>query len=315
MTGKPFDAQHLAAMREAVDVFNRSRSGNAAAIKIRLATVFVPILLAVLILGWFLNTYADPFELWTSPLHVFLYVGAVVAGIAGYWWATAPRRVRSRPAAPVLFPAMFSFVDNFRHVKGEIPASFSRLPRQLTGDFNREQFDDVVTGTYNGFAFELFEAHLSNRAGGQDTQTFAGAGLAFEAERPFPGTLIAGLQTPKARGFLGRLFGGKALEQVMAGNPTLDDAYVFKTDNAEAASSLLAGSLSSALQWLRETWPDGRAMVALKGSDAFVLLPSERNLFELPQGDAPIDFERDVRPVVADVFVMLETAALMRKLG
>ncbi len=74
------------------------------------------------------------------------------------------------------------------------------------------------------------------------------------------------------------------------------------------------GSLAGALQWMGEMWPDGRALVALKGSDAFVLLPSARNLFELPQPPQPVSFEKDVRPMVTDVYVMLETAALMRKL-
>lgn len=311
MAGSPLDPERLAQIRATVDAYNSELAGAPRASLLRLATVFVPLIVIVAVVAWFLNGNADVREQWTSPLHVFLYVGAVVAGIAGYFWATAPQRHATGPSAERMLPTVFGAIDDFQHRKGEQPASFERLPRELTGNFNRERFDDVVTGAYRGFNFELFEATFSDK----DTVTFSGAGLAFEAERPFPGVLIAGLQTPKTKGFFGKLFGGKALEQVSSGVDELDKAYVFRSDNPDAARQLLTGSLASALQWLGEMWPDGRALVALKGSDAFVLLPSARNLFELPKGAQPIDFDRDIRPMVTDVFVMLETAALMRKLG
>lgn len=310
MADNPLDPQRLAAMREAVGAFNRARSSAARASTIRLVSAFVPLALIVIVVGSILNGNADAREQWTSPLHVYLYVGALIAGVAGWFWASAPKRRAAEPASDALFPVIFGSIDGFRHAKGEVPVSFTRLPRELVGDFDRKQFDDLVTGAYRGFNFELFEARL----GLQGQTAFAGAGLAFEAERPFPGLLVAGLQAPKAKGVFGRIFGGKALEQVLSGNAELDAAYVFATDNASAAAPLLGGALASALNWLRETWPDGRALVALKGSDAFVLLPSERNLFELPQGPQPLDFERDVKPVAVDVYTLLEAAALMRRL-
>lgn len=311
MAGSPLDPERLAEIRSAVDSYNSELAGASRSSLLRLVSVFVPLLLVVVVVGSFLNGNAVPEEIWTSPLHVFLYAGAVVAGIAGWFWATAPKRRAAGPNAERLLPTVFGAIDNFRHEKGEQPASFKRLPRELTGDFDHERFDDVVTGAYRGFDFELFEATLSDK----DTPTFSGAGLAFEAERPFPGVLIAGLQTPKSKGLFGKLFGGRALEPVSSGVDELDKAYVFRSDNPDAARQLLTGSLARALQWLGEMWPDGRALVALKGSDAFVLLPSARNLFELPQGPQPISFDQDVKPMVTDVFVMLETAALMRKLG
>lgn len=315
MAGSPLDPQRLTELRGVVDAFNNRGAGASQTSIIRLLTVFVPLVLIVAVVGSFLNGNADVREQWTSPLHVFLYVGAVVAGIAGYFWATAPKRRAGRASRNELLPAVFGSIDNFAHTKGEAPASFNRLPRELTGPFNRERFDDVVTGSYRGFDFELFEANLSQKSGSEETTTFAGAGLAFEAERPFPGVLIAGLQTPKAKGLIGRLFTGKALEPVSSEIAELDERYVFLSDNPDAAKNLLTGSLASALQWLGETWPDGRGLVALKGSDAFVLLPSARNLFELPPGPEPVDFDKDVRPMVTDVFVMLETAALLRKVA
>lgn len=307
MAENPLDPQRLASVRAAVEAYNRSLANGERSSRMRLALVLAPLLLVVVIGALLLNAGADPFEMWTSPLHVFLYVAALIAGIAGCWWAL--RKPSSKPPADSLFSAMFGFIDGFRHSKGEQPASVKRLPRELTGDFSNARFDDVIVGSYRGFAFELFEVAFRD---GQNAAGFSGAGLAFEAEQPFPGVLISGQQTPKAKGLFGRLFGGAALQPVASGVPELDSTYVFLTDNPEAATRLLTGSLAAALQWLGESWPDGRALVALKGSDAFVLLPSERNMFELPAGN--VDFERDVRPMMTDTVVMLETAALLRRL-
>jgi hypothetical protein len=296
MTGSPLDPQNLATIRAAVDACNREVGGASRATVLRLVTVFAPLVLLVAVLASLLNANGLPEEIWTSPLHVFLYVGAVLAGIAGYFWAGAPKRLAA--AGPVrLIPAMFGSIDDFRHARRVEPSSFSRFPSELTGPFSSKRFDDVVSGVYRGFPFELFEVILS----GNEGVTFSGAGLAFAAE-------------PKSQSAIDRLFARKALERVLSGIAELDSAYVFLSDNPDAARQLLTGSLAGALQWMGEMWPDGRALVALKGSDAFVLLPSARNLFELPQPPQPVSFEKDVRPMVTDVYVMLETAALMRKL-
>ena len=50
-----------------------------------------------------------------------------------------------------------------------------------------------------------------------------------------------------------------------------------------------------------------------QGGDAFVLLPMERNYFDLPGPSAPIDYDRDIKPMIAELVALLETAALVRR--
>ncbi len=71
------------------------------------------------------------------------------------------------------------------------PGSFDRLPREAVGSFNRPEFDDVISGSYEGFAFELYEATLSRKSGKSEVTHFKGVVLTFEAAAPFPGLLIA----------------------------------------------------------------------------------------------------------------------------
>lgn len=276
---------------------------------------FALLALVVYFVGHVLNANSDARELWTSPLHVYLYFAALVVA-AIFWFVLKVPARRSRNHDRLrLFPSIFRFVDDYRYTPGTAPETFDRLPRELVGSFNKQSFDDVMSGTYRGFPFELFEAHLIQKEAGQEATAFAGAGLVFEAREPFPGLLIAGLQTPKTVGFLRGLFGAKSLEEVKSGVAALDKDYIFRTDNPEAAQRLVAGPLAQALQWLGSAWPDGKALVALQGGDAFVLLPSTSDFFQLPPDGAPLRFEQDVRPMIVEFLVMLETAKLLRRIG
>ena len=55
--------------------------------------------------------------------------------------------------------------------------------------------------------------------------------------------------------------------------------------------------------------------MALKGSDAFLLIPLSKNFFELPDISEPLDYRRHVGPMIADMTALLATAALVRKVG
>jgi hypothetical protein len=137
---------------------------------------------------------------------------------------------------------------------------------------------------------------------------------AFEILVPFPGLLVA----IKRAGMQSRVVSGKfglAMEAVTSGVASLDEQYTFRTDNPEAARTLVAGRLAEALQAVSTAWPGEPARIVLKGSDGFVLLPLKRNLFEVPGIWKAIDYTRDVEPIVADLSALLETAAMVREAG
>lgn len=309
------DPKMLAGIKADIEAYEEARAGAAKNVRWRIP-LFLAILLGIVIVAAIiLNSFANPFEQWRSAPHVFLYVAGFILAIVVFFWATAPARQTQQDFRDRLFPTVFRFIEDFRYSQGDAPASFDRLPREMVGTFNRESFDDVITGRYRGFPFELFEARLARKVDKSESVAFKGVGLAFEAASPFPGILIAGRKADVVGGFFKNLFGGGSLEEIQSGVADLDDAYDFRTDNTSAAKPLIAGRLAQALKWLGETWPSGQALVALRGSDAFLLLPLEKDYFELPSISTPLSYDQHVRPMIADLVTLLETAALVRQVG
>jgi hypothetical protein len=305
----------LAGIRADIEAYEAARVQAAKSVRWRVP-VFLAILLAiVVVVASVLNSLANPFEQWRSAPHVFLYVAGFIVAIFVYFLAMGPARQAQQDFRDRLFPTIFRFIEDFRYGQGQPPASFDRLPREMVGSFNRQSFDDVITGRYRGFPFELFEAHLAQKANKSESVAFKGIGLAFEAVSPFPGILIAGRKAGVVGGFLKNLFGGGSLEEIQSGVADLDNAYDFRTDNPSAAKPLIVGRLAQALKWLGETWPSGQALVALRGSDAFLLLPMEKDYFELPGISTPLGYDQHVKPMIADLVTLLETAALVRQVG
>lgn len=271
-------------------------------------------LAAIFAVAWLFNSFADPNEQWVSTPHLILYV----LGLAGLFFAHAravrPARQLQRSLRDRIMPVIFGFVEDMTYRHAAQPPSFARLPRETLGDFNREDFDDVIAGRYEGFAFELYEAKLSRASSTSKAEVFAGVIVAFETIAPFPGMLVATHKTGKAPGFLRDLFGNR-LREVQSGNAALDERYDFRTDNVDAALPLVTGRLAKALEWLHETWPENISRVALKGRDGFLLIPQSKNFFELPGVSQPLDYKTHVEPMVADLAALLATAALVRKAG
>lgn len=268
------------------------------------------VLAAIFLVAWFLNALADPYEQWRSTLHVFLYVAGIAALFVAHALAVRPaRRAQELPRGRIL-PMIFGFIEDLDCRHGLTPELFRRLPRELAGPFDSERFDDVVSGRYEGFRFELYEADLRQK----ESEVFKGIVVAFEAISSFPGLLVTQRRTNRATGFLGSLF-GRRLKEIPSGNAALDEVYEFRTDNVEAAQPLVQGRLAQALEWLGETWPEQPSRVALAGSEGYLLIPLTKNFFELPEARQPLDYHAHVKPMVADMVALLATAALVRKAG
>jgi len=271
--------------------------------------------LAILMAAWVLNGLADPNEQWRSALHVFLYVlGFGVLSLV-HWRAIGPARRLQRSLRERILPSVFGFIGGVSYQHGKTPASFDRLPPEAVGSYDRADFDDVVTGRYGGFHFELYEAILGHRGGKPGPAVFKGVVVSFEAITPFPGVLVATRLTERPAAFFKGFFGGDNLQTLQSGIPELDATYEFLTDNVDEARPLVTGRLAKALRWLGETWPEEPSRVALKNGDGFLLIPLSKNLFELPGMWEPLDYKRHAEPMIADIGALLATAALVRKAG
>jgi hypothetical protein len=309
------DETDIAGIRRDIEAYEAARASAVRQVRWRVPLFVGLVLVAVALVSWLFNKVADPNEQWFSPPHVFLYAIGFAASILVYFQARKPATRLQQSFRDTLLPIIFGFIGDMRYQHNVTPHSFDRLPRETVGGFTMSRFDDIISGRYDGFSFELYEADLwDGGATKNKATTFKGVIVAFEAIEPFPGILVATRRTNAVMGFFRGMFASK-MQDLSSGVPELDAAYEFRTDNLGAARPLVTGRLAQALKWLGETWPDDPARVALNGGDGFLLLPQAKNFFELPDISVPLDYTRHVAPMISDMGAMLATAALVRKIG
>lgn len=304
----------LSRIRAEMEAYEAERQKTRRSAAIRIPIFVAVVLIFVVILAVAFNSFADPNEQWHSAPHVFLYVGGLIALFIAWTLATGPVRKLGQSFRERLLPVIFGFIDKVQYRKGDTPKSMDRLPRETIGSFDQSSYDDEISGIWQGFQFELFEAVFSQKVDKNTSTIFRGIVVALETETPFPGVLVATRKANKVTSFFHGMF-GRELEQLQSGVPVLDAAYDFRTDNADAARPLVSGRLAQALQWLAESWPEEPARIALKDRDAFLLLPQSRNFFELPDIATPLDYKTHVAPMIADMASLLATGALVRRIG
>lgn len=307
------DQAALQTIRSKTADFEARRSAAKRARVLRAVLSLLVLVVAVWLVAWGFNTVADPNEQWLSTPHVLLYVIALIVAVILFATAGAQLRELQRGMRAELMPAIFGFVDNVRYSKGTTPYTYPDLPHAVVGEFDEASFDDVISGNA-GFPFELYEARFWQSGRTPDTR-FHGMVTVFELETPFPGLLVANRKGHAVLSFFGGLFGRDRLDPLLSGDAGLDAVYDFRSDNPQAALPLVTGRLAQALQWLGESWPEEPARIALSGKDGFLLLPTAKNFFELPDGPEPVVFEKHVTPMIADLGSLLATAALVRKVG
>jgi len=271
-----------------------------------MAAVFVGLTLV----GWAVIADFDLLSGWGFAWGVLCAVSLLGAHAV----AVGPAQKFQQHLRSTLFSGLFPFIQDLKYRHRAQPLSYPRLPAAAAGRHNRRSFDDVISGTYNGFSFELYEAHLKVKSGKSSARTvFQGVVVGFQGPRRFPGTLIATKAVGEVSRFLRDLFGGGGLEAVKSGDALLDTTYEFRSDMPDIARPLVNGDFARALDWMREAWPGEPARVALRGDDVFLLMPMKKNCFELPAIGVPLSYEAHVRPIAAELAAIMATAALVRK--
>ncbi len=308
------DEKVIAAIRQQIADYEQKRVSAHRQVMWRVP-VFLGLFVALIIgLALAFNGVADVNEQWTSAPHIFLYV--IGFGFLTYIYSRAvkPARAFQQSFRSNILPIVFGFIENLRYGKGITPEFFDRLPKEIVGPFDKQTFDDVVSGTYGGFPFELYEATLKQGMSKSDVTCFHGVVVAFQTETSFPGTLVATRKENQVVSFFRDLF-GRSIHEIASGVPEIDEKYEFQTDNTEAAQPLVRGRMAQALQWLAESWPGEPARIALRGDDGFLLLPTPKNFFELPAISVPLDYKAHIEPIIADMASLIATASLVRQIG
>lgn len=306
------DEATIAGIKKDLEAYQAERNAIRRSTVWRVPLYLGGLIVAVLVLALVFNLVADPAELWVSTPHVYLYGVAFIAAFFVYFRAMRPVDTANASFRSKLLPIVFGFIKEMRLGKGDVPATFAKLPRETIGDYSDSQFDDIISGKYEGFTFELYETAAWRRVEKSDVTLFDGIIVAFDMAKPFPGMLVATLKTNTVMGFFREMFGG--MEEIKSGGE-LDQAYEFRSDNVEAAQPLVSGQMAQALTWLKEAWPGEAARIALSGKDGFLLLPHKKDFFELPASTVALDYKAHIEPMIADMATILATAALVRKIG
>lgn len=242
----------------------------------------------------------------------------LAAGLALLFGGQFAWRFAHRPATLAqenyrsrLLPILFRSIDNFSHARGAKPKTFAYLPVEATGAYSSSRFDDVIAGKSGDLEFELFELRLTL---GKASQTvFHGAVLAFALDRPLAAKFVINRHVGRMERLGRSVFGDRDFKQVKSGEAALDGEFEFRAENVAEAIRMLDGGLTRALQFIRDVWPERSIRIALAGQSGFLMLPSNRDLFELPGIATPLDFDRHLAPIVADMAKILEIGRLVAK--
>jgi hypothetical protein len=245
---------------------------------------------------------------------IFLFVGSLVGlGVVRHFvhgiGADTQQEFRNH-----MLPVLFGFVDSVRYRSSFEPGSFSRLPSQIKGPHNARRFDDFVSGRVNGKHFELYELALLTRSKSSEKIRFRGLVLTCHTDEPVEGLLVATVIERNPFRAIKEFLTGEKMSEVTSGT-ALDRLYEFRTDNPAAAKAVLGGGLAEVLEWLVKRWPRSAVRIAQRRSELFVMLPTDKNFFELPALDRRLDYRRDLEPMMKDFASLMVIVDTVQRMG
>lgn len=298
----------LAEIRTAIEAYNAQRPAMHMSMLNRQFTMMAPyVVVAVAVVVTILLLVERPTILgFVIPL--LALGGYVLLREAGRPLREFRQTLRDR-----MMPLIFGFAGVTRYANGIAPKFMAKLPNPGVVRFSMATYDDLIAGTYEGMDFTLSEVLLSTGADPSEV-VFDGVILYFNPAHPFPGRLYAAKRLSGMQGLIDGFFGDRSLQPVASGSYALDQIYEFRTDRPQDAGPLVTNQIATVLDYLAEAWPDGVPRLALSGGDAFVLVPTGRDFFELPDADRDIDYARHVLPMIRDLVTLLAMAQLIDRI-
>ena len=315
------NAETVAAIERDVENYNARRRHAQSEIGRRMPALFASYALACAFVFYFI--IANFRDMPEKVAFILLFGGgfaAIAGGVALYRFAHRVGVDTQQGFRDHILPVIFGFVDGLRYSHGYEPGSFRRLPAALKGDYNHSEFGDIITGRLDGRHFEICEMSLSRRSKSSTVVLFKGVALCCGVRDSFPGTLVAvrkpepSLMQPfnDLMQALSGLLGGERLETIFSRTP-LDRAYEFRSDRREEARALFEGGLGDVLGLVNARWQRGSPRLAVRHSELFLLLPSDKDFFELPPLERPVDYRAHLEPMVRDFATLLAIVAEVQR--
>ncbi|MCV9960700.1 hypothetical protein OIU34_02210 [Pararhizobium sp. BT-229] len=303
------DAAALAKVKAAIDTYNAQRPGMLVGLWQRQINMLAPyaVIAGIIVLAILMKV--------EQPKILGFVVPALIGGGYLVWReGTRPMREFRQTLRDRMLPLIFKFAGRLKYANGVAPRFMARLPNPGLVRFGMARHDDLVSGIYEGMDFTLSEVRLST-GGKSDKTVFDGVILYFNPTYHFPGRLYAAKRLYGVSGFIDDLFGDMSLQRISCGRADLDESHEFRTDRPEEAGPLVTGPIVSMLDYLGDEWPEGTLRLALVGADAFLMVPTSRDFFELPEMERDIDYENDVLPMIRDLVMLLAMAKLVSRIG
>ncbi len=302
------DAAALETVHRAIDAYNEERPARELAMQQRVTIVmggFVVVAGCILLL-LFNSGMKDGFGLVCG--------GVFFVGWSLYQQCLKPARAFQQDLRDRMLPVIFGFVDRVQYSKGTTPRFMERFPKQALMKYASATHDDAVSGVYENLRFMLSETELTT-GGKNKTVLFKGVIFHFIRDNSFPGILAATKRPGGFQKFVENFFSTGPLNVIESGDPRADASHEFRTNNMTAAKPLVEGDMVSALDYLSGVWPTDVVRIALSDHECFLLVPSKKNFFELPDIAHDINFEADVMPMIRDMVTLLVTARLVSHIG
>lgn len=298
----------LAKIRAQIETYNLERPGVARAAILRTVLYMGGWAAACgLILWWGVRQGA------ASNMVGYILAGVLISGYFIYDLSQSAQKAYQQAMRDRLLPVLFGFVDGVIYRHGHKPRQLERMPGNDFVSRTKSTHGDMLAGSFEGLDFTLGETELAIGSGKNRTVNFKGVIVYIKQEEGFPGQLLAAKQPNRFAKTLRNLFSASRLQAVESGDPQIDASHEFRTDNVDAAQARLP-DLAKALDYLGDVWRDDVVRIAIQHKDGYLLVPSNKDFFELPSIHTPLDFDRHVQPMIRDLMTMLATARLVSKI-
>jgi Protein of unknown function (DUF3137) len=240
--------------------------------------------------------------LFKSPMA--LVAGAGIGFAYATWASTDLQRLTREAKGLIVNPIAQRFGLDFT-IDPEPPTSIQRH-RELgvVPSWDRDSYEDLVTGKRGEVTFELFEAkleekHTSTDSNGRRQTTwetvFEGQCLRFEFPKRFYGrTLVT-----RDAGFFNRFGGGGGLQRAMLEDPEFERIFEVYTSDQVESRYLLTPDLMQKLVDMEQAFHGGKLKCCFDGGELFITIQGG-NLFEPGSLFLPLDNPERIRELLND---------------
>lgn len=235
---------------------------------------------------------------------------ALPTGAAAYWFLIArPTKRLTDSVKQAIFIPLCDALNFTYHLRpdGSNVGYFNEL--SLVGSFNQSNFEDEVSGRYDGLDFSLVDAHLKHRDDKNTRTVFRGLLAAFEMNKSFHGRTLVLRDGGMIGNFLGGI--GKKLERVGLEDPRFERAYeVYSSDQVEARYLLTPAFMDRLIAL--EAQLGSKVRLAFDRNSLLMSIELNRDAFNVGKLDAPLADKRRLRGIVTDLTMIFDVVETLR---